>query len=123
MTGRWHPVRLVFYQLLPGRLMLDAITEVGHPFVLETRLPAALWAVVAVAALDRWSSDSRQIAFLIREGRHGRQLELSDGNTRITLDVLNLASPTRIKAPASRTELNAARPGPASAGLGRAPHP
>lgn len=93
MTGSWQPARLVFCQPLPGRLLLDAVTEVGCPVGFEVRLPATLWAVVAVAALDRWSSDSRQIAFVLREGRHGSRLDLSDGNTRMTLDVLSPAPP------------------------------
>ncbi len=82
-------MRLVFYELLPGRVRLDAITDAGEPVTLEVSLPATLWAVAAVETLDRWVLDTRPIRLLLRATRRGIRLELSDGQARITLDLLS----------------------------------
>ncbi len=102
-------MRLVFYELLPGRVRLDAITGAGQPVTLEVSLPATLWAVAAVAALDRWVLDSRPIRLRMRATRHGSRLELSDGQARVTLDLLTpvprgyrLRSPSPPLAPSAR---------------------
>lgn len=81
-------MRLAFYEILPGRLLLDATTDDGEPVAVLLRLPATLWAVAAVETIDRWSGDSRQLVTAVRCGPHGTRLVLSDGETRMTLDLL-----------------------------------
>ena len=82
-------MRLLFYQLLPGRVRLDVVTDTGQPVTLEVNLTATLWAAAAVAALDRWALDTRPIRLVLRATPHGSRLVLSDGQARITLDLLS----------------------------------
>lgn len=82
-------MRLVFYELLPGRARLDALGDDGEPLTLEVGLPATLWAGVAMTALDRWALDSRPIGMIMRVTRRGGRVELSDGRTRMMLELLS----------------------------------
>ena len=81
-------MRLAFYEILPGGLLLDATTDDGEPLAVLLRLPATLWAVAAVEVIDRWSGDSRRLATAVRCGPRGTRLVLSDGDTRMMLDLL-----------------------------------
>ena len=80
-------MRLAFYEILHGRVLLDLMTDDGEPVAVLLRLPAALWAVAAVEAIDRWARDSRQLVTIVRYGPYGRRLVLSDGETRMMLDL------------------------------------
>lgn len=86
-------MRLVSYEILPGRVLLDVIADDGEPVALPVNLPATLWAVAAVEVIDRWAGDSRQLVTVVRHGPYGTRLVLSDGETRMMLDML--AHPAR----------------------------
>lgn len=81
-------MRLVSYEIHPGRVLLDGIADDGEPVTVFLGLPAALWAVAAVEVIDRWAGDSRLLFTAVRCGPRERLLVLSDGETRMTLDLL-----------------------------------
>lgn len=85
---KWQPMRLVSYEILPGRVLLDVMTDDGEPVAVQLGLSAGLWAVAAVEVIDRWAGDSRQLACVVRCGSQGRRLVLSDGETRMMLDLI-----------------------------------
>lgn len=93
-------MRLAFYEILPGRVLLDLMTDDGEPVAVLLRLPAALWAVAAVEAIDRWARDSRQLVTIARCGPNGRRLVFCDGETRMMLDLA--AQPPRRLSSGSR---------------------
>ena len=81
-------MRLAFYETLPGRVLLDVVLDDGEPVAVEISLPPRLSAVAAVEVIDRWARGSCQLASVVRDGSHGRRLVLSDGETRMMLDLL-----------------------------------
>ncbi len=83
--------RVVFLEQVPGAVVLDCVTTRGHhtgaPFTIKVEAPLREWMGAAVAVLERWASEGRELGFQFRAGGRCPQVEVSDGCTRMVLDV------------------------------------
>lgn len=90
--------RVVFVEVRRGRMLLDCVLadpvrlpghehDAGSPFVIAADLPAAMWATVARGLLERWTADSRELEVRLRPRRDVTQVGVSDGRTRVLLDL------------------------------------
>ena len=95
--------RLVFLSLCVESMVLDCVAgdrnrlmlghdqlEPGEPFSLEVSIPGKDWIGPVLSALERWSSDGRQLKVDLWRSHVGIQARISDDTTSGVFDLVAL---------------------------------
>jgi len=85
--------RIVFIEVGPGRVLLDVLATpeglpgAGTPLSVDADLPWSKTALVALATLQRWTAEGRDVVLEFRQGDRARQVRASSGPTWMLLDL------------------------------------